>query len=498
MSTFEAAFSAMVRQLPHRVARRVDAWVNIVTGLGHHMTDKVANTTPAPFMSLHDQALADMFHGDPIVRKLCMKRVHEALRLGIRVNVPKEAGGHEVATKFQDAFDDLDVVGTVLKVGTWENLYGGSVIYMAIDDGQTALDSQAQPVRMDRVERVLWLRAIDRTRIRPSYDLGDIDEDPASPTFGEPLIYLLDVRMTGVQLRIHRSRLIIFPGALTTDIERRSRGGWGISVVDVVYEVLQRNVTAWQSAGNALANAQYVVYKLKGLSHLFSRTDGEAMAKKRASAMELAKSLINAVLIDSEDEYIRENPNFGNMPAMLDQFMLDVAAAVDWPATVLWGRSPAGMNATGESDQENWYNGTDAYREHHLRPRLHQLVEVLMAARQGPTQGRVFDGWRVYFPALRQLSDVQKADVRQKISHADELDIKNGILLPQEVAVSRFRPEGYSLETQIDHDTRERLLKIEIEQREKELKEGRGPGQNPPEPEPEPVQGKPPAKKEAA
>lgn len=496
--SFESALSTMIRQLPALATRRVDAWINVITGLGSTLTDKVANTLPAPFNhGLADQLLSDLFHNDATVRKIVTKRPQEALRLGMRLSVPKDAGGHEVATAFQDSFDDLDVVGTFVRACAWENLYGGSVIFMALDDGQTALDSQAQPVRLERLERVLWLKAIDKTRIRPSYDPGDVDQDEASPTYGQPLIYLLDIQLTGVQLRIHRSRLIIFPGILTTDYERRARGGWGISMLDPVFEVLQRNTTAWQSAGNALANAQYVVYKLKGLAHMFSRTDGEAMAKKRASAMELAKSIINAVLVDAEDEYIRENPNFGNMPQMLDQFMLDVASAVDYPATVLWGRSPAGMNATGESDLEIWYSGCDDYREHHIRPRGHRLVEVLMAARQGPTQGRVFDGWRVIFPALRQVSEAVKADIRLKTSQADASDITQGILLPQEVAVSRFRPEGYSQETQIDLDLRERLLKIEIEQREKELKEGRGPGQNPPEPEPALPGAKPPAKKAA-
>jgi len=207
--------------------------------------------------------------------------------------------------------------------------------------------------------------------------------------------------------------------------------------------------------------------------------------------------MINAVLIDAEDDYIRENPSFGNLPTMLDQFMLDVASAADMPATVLWGRSPAGMNATGESDLELWNNSCDAFREHHLRPRLHEVVELLMLAQDGPTQGALPDGWRVVFPALRQLSDAERATVRLQTSQADASDITAGILLPQEVAVSRFKPEGYSLETQIDIETRERLLKMELEQRETDLEAGRTPGQAPKEDE-ESAPPPPPAAKEAA
>ena len=397
--------------------------------------------------------------------------------------MPQEAGGHETATQIQDVLDDLDFVGELRKALYWESLFGGSVLYLAVDDGQYALDSQAQPMREDNLRRVLWVRAIDRTRIRPSYSPEDQDPDPDSVTFGQPLVYLLDLGMNGVQIPVHRSRLIIFPGLVTTDYERRARGGWGLSVLDPVYETLQRNAAAWQSSANAIGNAQYVIYKLRGLANMFSRPQGETAARQRAQSMQMAKSTINAVLIDAEDDYIRENPNFGNLPAMLDQMMLDVSAVSDTPATVLWGRSPAGMNATGDSDIQLWHGSLVAYQEHRLRPRCQRFIELVLQSKEGPTGGQVPGGWRVVFPPLRELSDLEQADVRLKTSQADASDITAGILLPQEVAISRYRPEGYSTQTQVDRALREKMLKLELDQRQEEMEAGRAPGMTP-EPEP--------------
>jgi phage-related protein (TIGR01555 family) len=477
--------TSLVSALPVRAVRRVDGWINTLTGLGASLTDKVTNTQPLPFLNgLGDDILSDLFHSDATVRKAVMKKPEQALRLGARINLPDDAGGHKAATELQDAFDDLFVIPHFIRACTWEQLYGGAAIFVAVDDGNYALDSQATPLNLSRLRRVLWLRTIPRTRIRASTSPLDIDMDEASETFGEPLIYELDVLLGSERVRIHRSRLILFPGIVTSDEVRRNRGGWGISILDPTFDSLQRNATAWASAAAALANAQYVVYKLKGLAQMFSMSDGEAKAKSRARAMEIAKSMINAVLIDSEDEYIRENPNFGNMPLMLDQMMLDASGQLDMPATVLWGRSPAGMNATGESDIELWHESCDAYREFHIRPRLHQVVELLMAQREGPTKGVVHDGWRVVFPPLRQLTESQRADVRAKTSQADAIDITSGILLPQEVALSRFRPEGYSIETQIDLELREKLQRFEVEQRERDMRE--------PPPEPPPAFAPPP------
>jgi uncharacterized protein len=471
---------ALLRQLPVRhLAKRVDGWVNVVTGLGHALVDRVKSTLPGAFSSLADPTIADMFDGDAIVRKAIRQLPKDALRLGFRVHVPKEAGGHAVATAIQDAADDLKIVPNLKKSAYWERLWGGCALFVAADDGLYGFDSQEQPLRRETLKRILWLKPIDRTRIAPSYEAEDVDNDETSPTYGEPLIYLIDVRLSGVQVRVHRSRLILFPGMDCTDQTRRARGGWGISVLDYTLDALQRNATAWGSAGNAIGNAQYVVYKLKGLAAMFSAQDGEAKARRRAATMEASKSMINAVLIDADDEYMREKADFGNMPDMLTLMQYDTAAQFDMPATKLWGRSPAGQNATGESDDNNWVTECETYQEHDLRPKLHELIELLMLSKEGPTKGVVPEGWRVYFPPLRVLKETEKADVRLKTSQADASDIDKGILLPQEVALSRYRPEGYSTETQIDLETRERLLKLEVDMREKELKDGRGPGQTP-------------------
>jgi len=484
LESLDYAYKALVNALPRQ--RRRDGWVNLLTGLGGAMSDKVSNTQPMWARTLSYQALSDMFHSDATVRKGVTKRPADSLRKGIQVSIPEEEGGHEVATKFQDAFDDLHFIEALYEACVWENLFGGSVIFMALDDGLVSFDSQELPVARTQLRKVLWLKVIDCSRVRPSSLADDIDQDPESKTFGKPLIYDVDVQQDGRIVRIHKDRLIVFPGPLTTDDERRARNGWGISMLDPAYDALQRNATAWQSAGNALANAQYVIYKLRGLAHMFSMTDGEERARARARAMELAKSMINAVLIDADDEYIRENPAFGGMPQMMDAFMLDVASAFDMPATVLWGRSPAGQNATGESDMQLWYASCSSYQEHHIRPRAQQFVEMLMDSAEGPTEGKMLEGWRVTFPPLYELSELQRSEIYSKMSHADDINIKAGVLLPQEVALSRFRPEGYSIETTIDHDLRKRLQKIEVEAREEELKAGRGPGQTPAEPEPEP------------
>ena len=64
--------------------------------------------------------------------------------------------------------------------------------------------------------------------------------------------------------------------------------------------------------------------------------------------------------------------------------------------TKLFGRSPAGMNATGESDLQNYYDYVDTLRESKLRPILQQLLPVLAMS----AWGCVPEGLDILFPPL--------------------------------------------------------------------------------------------------
>jgi hypothetical protein len=63
--------------------------------------------------------------------------------------------------------------------------------------------------------------------------------------------------------------------------------------------------------------------------------------------------------------------------------------------------------------------------------------------------------WSLKFPELKQLSAVEKADIRLKTSQADASDVTAEILLPAEIAKSRYGGDGYSTETQVDLKLRE-------------------------------------------
>jgi hypothetical protein len=64
--------------------------------------------------------------------------------------------------------------------------------------------------------------------------------------------------------------------------------------------------------------------------------------------------------------------------------------------TKLFGRSPGGLNATGESDLQNYYDYTDSQRESKFRPAIEKLLPIMCMS----LWGGIPEGIEVTFPPL--------------------------------------------------------------------------------------------------
>ena len=83
------------------------------------------------------------------------------------------------------------------------------------------------------------------------------------------------------------------------------------------------------------------------------------------------------MVLDKEDDYQNFQYSFAGLPDLYELFMLDIAGSWDIPATIFFGRSPQGMNSTGEGERSNYYNKIESNQESDLRPQLDKLMPVM-------------------------------------------------------------------------------------------------------------------------
>ncbi|WP_049054447.1 anti-CBASS protein Acb1 family protein, partial [Achromobacter xylosoxidans] len=192
---------------------------------------------------------------------------------------------------------------------------------------------------------------------------------------------------------------------------------------------------------------QQAVHKMKGLAGAI-QAEMESVVRKRVEMVDAARNALNGVAVDAEDDYQVLSSDMGGIKDTLAEFQIAVSAEAGYPVSVLFGRSAAGLNATGDGDLEGFYNAVAMGREVKLNPALERLVSLIRAQRSlagtGTAQG---EAWSITWPPLKPATAKEEAEVRKANAEASarEMDalsaaVDNG--LSQDQAMRYMKQEG--------------------------------------------------------
>jgi len=446
---------------------RLDSIANIFTGLGDALHDRLKGNTFEPNRQLGDGELSALYNDEPIGRLICELPGFDALRKGFTLVVANDNEGDDIGAKVKDYLTKLEVVSALARANDFDRAFGGAAILVGVDDGSKSF---AEPVNEKNVRALLYLRVLDRRRLRP----WTIDDDPRSATYNQPTIWavlpeeVFTAQPDAVQAirpveLVHTSRLVIFPGRNVSDDRKARNGGWGDSIFQACLNPLEHDATAWATLAQLISRASQGVIKVKDLATLATSNDQEAV-QARFSLIKLGRSIVKDLVIDADESFEQQPPNFGNLPDVLYLVMHELAASVQIPVTRLYGMSPGGLNATGESDSRNWEDVVESVQTHRLEPRLRRLIDLVFLAKDGPTQGQPAESYEVAWEPLRQMTAKEQAELRKIVAETDAIYVDKEVLTPEEVAINRFRADGWSAETTIDLELRQKLLESATEQ----------------------------------
>jgi len=201
---------------------------------------------------------------------------------------------------------------------------------------------------------------------------------------------------------------------------------WGLSVV----ERLQDRLTAFDSATTGAAQLLFKAYlRVIGVEGLrdalaIGGRDEEAVIKQFELIRQF-QSIEGITLLDAEDAFHTYAYNFNGIAELLQQFERQISGALDMPIVRLFGMSPAGLNATGESDIRNYYDGITQQKEIQLRPGVQTLLHVISYSEFGRPLGEDFT---FSFNPLWQMSEKEKAELFRDDMNAFAVAHDTGIL----------------------------------------------------------------------
>ena len=263
----------------------------------------------------------------------------------------------------------------------WARLYGGACALMVLR-GQE--DRLSEPLDMDRIAPGDFRGLLVRDRadgVQPSLET---EEDLDDPDFGYPKYY--DFRAgDGTISRVHHSRVLRFIGRDLPRSEEIREQYWGASELEHIHAELQKRDETSRNIARLVFQANVTTLKMSDFGEILA-LGTERQKRQVLSAMEEQNRLRDSFglqLLSAGDTYENHPYSFAGLSEIYQDFMMDMAGAAGIPATRLFGRSPQGMNATGESDMRNYYDMIDQLRERHLRPALEKLLPVMALSAWG-------------------------------------------------------------------------------------------------------------------
>ena len=288
----------------------------------------------------------------------------------------------------------------------WGRLYGGAIGLMLIK-GQG--DNLSEPLSLAKMVPgdFCGLLILDRWNgVNPSLEVID---DIGSPDYGLPKYYDITDTTTDETVRVHHSRVLRFIGDDLPYWESQMEQQWGASVIESIFDDLRkRDNVSWNIAQlTFMANLR--VLKMQDMGQLLSAADTQSQ-KELYDTIQKQNWLMSNMgiqLMDAADSMESHQYTFSGISEVYQQFMMDISGAAQIPATKLYGRSPEGMNATGESDLQNYYDMIGQEQEAKLRPILNKLLPPLCMS----VFGAVPDDLDFEFDPVSEPSDQERSDL---------------------------------------------------------------------------------------
>lgn len=389
----------------------------------------------------------------PICRRVCRAKADAAILKGWEVTLGGKSSQKIIAAYNAEA-ERLKIASRFNEAQVLANLYKGAVAIINIDDGR----HWSEPVDEKNIKKIRSIRVLDCYKIYPVID-GTVF-NVAEPTYYQLSLPAQLRRMLGLKDKgqekdlgtrqdyIHHTRIIRFDGiALPPDM---MTDGWGMSLLDSIWEDFCDWKSSLKSMKSMLEGFSVFTYKIAKLGDLIDEF-GEDALKQRFQAFKLGIEVLGAAAIDKDNEDISYTARqMGGVDGVADRLRDAFIGATGLPHTKLFGESPSGLGATGESEEKDWSASIAAFQQGDWHPKLRPLIRLIFLSKEGPSKGKEPEDWSIKFHNLIQQSESDIATVRSTQAQTDNTYLSAGILLPDEIRNSRFGGSEYSIETVLD------------------------------------------------
>lgn len=427
---------------------RADGYVDVAKKIG---TGKTGNTG-FNLKLANDSLFAAIYVGNGLAKRYIDLLVDDMTRQWI--DIPEDTDG-----KMLKYMSKLKTKGCFKQALRKAKLFGGSIIFMVIEDGGLP----NEPVNVNNIKSIKKLRTYSRKYV--TIDEANYYSDPSQANFGDPQYF--NINTNGRIMSVHESRCLVFQGeyypceelGMQPDYGRY----WGMSILQAHWESFENYGLALEALFKLLIKANVDVLKIKNLFKLLSTADGRKQLDARATTFDLAKSVSTTLVLDADESYESIAQALQGVAETFSKLESAIAGQTGIPGNIFFGTPTKGLNATGDNEQRTYYDKIKSDQEEEELEPLNKFTGYIAKAKDykgaKPAEGE--DGFEIKFNKLWQQTEAEDVDMRYKQAQTDEIYANLGVIDPNEIRKSRFSGT-YSIETEVDGDEAPGLPEPEI------------------------------------
>lgn len=417
---------------------KTDGWKNLFTGLGGK-ADKKSHTKARPDGFLTDSELETIYADDGLGANIIDFLPEDMMKHGWHYEFKNQKEGLEDLSKqYDDFFAHISAFDKLTNALKWARLYGGGVLLIGAFDGNE-LD---KPLNIKAIKDFENLKFIPRNNIM--YGTIDWQMDPTQKRYGQPEIYPLTFRVGRdfIVKQVHWTRVIELHGieipTSQSSLIPPDYRYWGLSELQRVQDKLKDVAGAFGSLSNMLHELSIGKYKFRDLADILAAPDGDKLIQKRLQSMDLMKSTFHSLIMDSDEDFIRDSASFAGVPEVMYQFFMLICSASSYPMTRLFGISPAGLNSTGDGDTYRYYDKVESEQKRKLLPILDRLTYIF-------SEWKRIEKPTIVFNPLEQMTEKEQAELEERKANTERMKMETyqgyinmGIMSPEIVEELEF------------------------------------------------------------
>lgn len=434
--------------------QRTDGYQNMLTKYGtKHDSSTAFSFVPEELTDDYTLGINYQFNG--LFAKIIDLPAGEAVSKGFKLNINNADVEKEIMKKCAQ----LDLEENLETAIKWSRLYGGAIAVMLIYDGR-GLD---EPLNYKTIRGIDEIKVYEAAVVNPLFS--------SSYYSGEPEFYQVNA-LEGT-FTVHASRCLPFRnGKLPQQVVDSKRRVFGFAEYDRIKTALRETVTSHGYAPRMLERAIQSIIKIKDLANLLATSQGEDTVVRRLQLIDMARSMFNSMAIDADGEdFDFKSAPYSGVKEILDSTCNMLSAVTNIPQTLLFGSSPQGMDSTGESDLENWYNYVGQIQKRMVKSPLETLIGIIVQTLVRTGKIEDYPEWELEFEPLWSMSEAEQAQVdltraQAKLAKAQtaQLYVDMQAIDATEIRTGLAKSEEYDVETLLDDVPNDELFASMIDE----------------------------------